>query len=266
MAEDQFMNVKEQWFMYDTIGITPWLEEITHPIPGWFGSFTALANTDALTFFDTRNKSIGLAYNNQESRDQVPFAYIVETLSVGFFGPACASLLSSETIPSDATWIGRMDTMSAFWDNELPQHTSVIFRVNQDERLKGVCSIVPPNYGPVGGCVGQGDFSDATPPAIGGGNYGVHANGMGRAHLKYRWEFPGGIGVPRRATMVVECRLVEWAREVLRDIWGPGYFVMRDYDPDETPENPIKPKPSLFAIQCLVTGRREVQQRGQYHA
>lgn len=266
MAEDQFMNVKEQWFMYDTIGVTPWLDELTHPIPGWFNSFTALGNTDALTFFDTRNKSIGLAYNNQEARDQVPFAYIVETLSVGFFAPACASQLASETIPSDTTWIGRMDTMSAFWDNELPQHTSVIFRVNQDERLKGVCSIVPPNYGPVGGCIGQGDFSDPTPPAIGGGNYGVHANGMGRAHLKYRWEFPGGIGVPRRATMVVECRMVEWARQILRDLWGPGYFVMRDYDPDETPENPITPKPSMFAIQCLVTGRREVQQRGQYHA
>lgn len=261
-----FMNVKEGWFMYDTIAVTPYQSEITHPIPGWYSTFTALANTDSLTFFDTRNKSIGLAYNNQDARDQLPYAYVVETLSVGFFAPGCASQLSASTIPVAPPWIGRNDEMSAFWDIELPQHTSVIFRVNQDERLKGVCSIVPPNYGPVGGCIGQGDLSDPAAPAIGGGNYGVHASGMGRAHLKYRWEFPGGIGVQRRATMVVECRIVEWAREVLRSIWGPGWFPMRDYDSDETPENPIAPKPSFFAIQCLLTGRREVQQRGQYHA
>lgn len=272
MPEDQFMNVKEHWFLYDTIGVSPWVDAIDHPPNGWFGTFLGMSNSDSITFFDTRNKQIGLAYNNQESRDQVPYAYIVESLSVGFFAASCATQISSDTIPQDTTWIGRHDAVSAFWDTELPQHTSVIFRVNQDERLKGVCSIVPPNYGPVGGCIGQGDLADPGSvgpppvPALGGGDFTVQAAGMGRAHLKFRWEFPGGIGVPRRATVVVECRLTEWARTALAALWGPGYFIMRDWDSDETPTNPIAPKWSFFGIQCLLTGRREVQQRGQYHA
>jgi hypothetical protein len=263
-----YQNVKEQWFMYDSFAVSPWVETAPHPPSGWFSTFVALSNTDSVTFFDSRNKQIGLAYNNQDSRDQLSYAFVVQSISIGFFAPTCSSMLASNVIPSDTTWIGRNDEMSSFWNNELPQHTSLIFRVNQDERLKTVCSMVPPSYGPVGQCIGQGDLSDTTgpAPAIGGGNYTVSAGGMGRSHLKFRWEFPGGIGVPKRATMVAECRFTEWAREALRSLWGPGYFVMRDHDPDETPENPIAPKPSMFIMQCLLTGKREVQQRGEYHA
>lgn len=254
----QFKNVKEQWYLYDTVAVSPWVNTLAHPIPGWFPTFNDLSQTDDVTFFNTRNKSIGLAYNNQESRDQIPFALTAETLSVGFFAPACSSQLG--TLDED-TYRGRVDGISSWWENELPQHTSVVFRVNQDERLKTNCMLVAPCYGPVGSAMGQGDLA-----AAGGNNGSVTIGGNGRAHLKYRWNFPTGIGIPRRATMAVTLRFVEFARYVLGRLWGPGNNEFINYVAGDPPTSELVYKPTMFMIQVLVTGRRQVQQRGEYHA
>lgn len=252
-----YMNVKEQWFLYDTVAISPWIDSLSHPIPGWYNSFNALGNDDNISFFTSRNKSIGLSYNNQESRDQLPFALVADTLSVAFIAPACSSQLG--TLDQES-YRGRMDTMSAFWSCELPQHTSVIFRTNQDERLKMVCAMAPPGYGDVGMSMGQGDIA-----AQGGISGSTSMMGWGRAHMKYRWEFPTGIGIPRRATIGVDLRLVEWARTALQSIWGPGNNEIW-ITTDEGSTWSKAYKYSMFMIQVLITGRRQVQQRGQYHA
>jgi hypothetical protein len=250
-----FMNVKEKWFMYDTIAVTPYLDKLTHPISGWYNSFVNFAQSDSLTFFDSRNKSIGLAYNNQDSRDQIPYALVAESISVGFFAPATASQVGELTT---GTYRGRVDTISAFWDHEMPQHASATFRVNQDDRLKTNVAMLSPGYGPVGSATGQGDTS-----AVGGNCSSVHASGNGMAHLKYRWDFPTGIGIPRRATVALDMRLTEWARKTLSQIWGPGLVEFVDYD-DGSHVQAFRP--SFFMIQCLIEGKRQVQQRGEYHA
>lgn len=251
------MNVKENWFLYDTVAVSAFNNTLSHPIPGWYSTFAALAASDSVSFFDSRNKSIGLAYNNQESRDQIPFALSAQSISIGFFAPA----VSSQVGGAVSTYRGRVDNISAFWDNELPQHTSCIFRVNQDERLKMNCAMMNAGYGPVGGAMGQGDFS-----LSGGRCASVHASGMGMSHLNFRWEFASPIQIPRRATLSADVRFVEWARTVLGDLWGPGYMFMRDSDPGGTPEHPGVYLPTMFMIQCLITGPRQVQQRGEYHA
>lgn len=256
---NEYMNVKEPWFLYDTVAVSSWVDTLDHKPSGWYGTFAGFSGADAISFFDSRNKSIGLAYNNQESRDQVPYALVVETLSIGFFAPATGSQIG--TVPSGESGIpGRADQVSTWWEIELPQHTSCVFRVNQDDRLKTNCAMLSPGYGPVGGMMGQGDMAADQ----GGRNTTVHAQGMGISHLKYRWKFPTGIGVPRRATMVVELRMVEWARDVLDTLWGPGQAIYRDSELPDVGEEITKP--TMFMIQCLVTGRREVQQRGEYHA
>jgi hypothetical protein len=251
-----FQNVKESWFMYDTIAVSPWLENLSHPISGWYETFVDLSDSDSVTFFDSRNKSIGLAYNNQDSRDQIPYALVAESISVGFFAPATASQVG--TLDEGDTR-GRIDQMSSFWDNELPQHASATFRVNQDERLKTTCAMLAPGYGPVGGSMGQGDTS-----TVGGVSSTVHANGFGTAHFKYRWNFPTGIAIPRRATVAVQLRFSEWARAALAQIWGPGNIHLKNYVDEESTE--VVYKPTMFMIQCLIQGKRQVQQRGEYHA
>lgn len=251
----QYMNVKEKWFYYDTVMVSPWVATLSHPIPGWYSSFAQMATVDSLSFFNSRNKSIGLAYNNQEARDQLPFALVAETVSIGFFAPATSTQYGTpcESFPVK----GRIDMLSAWWETEIPQHASAIFKVNQDERLKINCAMVPPSYGPVGTALGQGDTS-----TINGQSASTHTAGMGTPHLKYRWEFAaGGIGIPRRATMSVDVRFTEWVKTWLGSLWGPGNIEF------VTAPTPLYVQiPSCFMVQCMVTGRREVQQRGEYHA
>lgn len=311
----KFMNVKEQWFLYDTILVSPWISRLPFQIPGWFSTFLQIGQTDDLSFFTTRNKSIGLAYNNQEARDQIPFALIADSLSVDFFAPSIANHkgiqhvmtnwwdecppapgelqywpqhpeeLGGGTIADDLRLLGRVDCMSPFWEAELPQHTSVVFRTNQDERLRTVASMLPPGYGPIGHVRGQGSLNARCPfppvysdgpiveqnpdmPPIGGESGSVNAGGQGRAHLKYRWEFEGGIGIQRRATISVELRFSEWARRVLQSLWGPGQLVFWPYDTTEDVNTPASYPDyyhAAFGIQVALAGRREVQQRGQYH-
>lgn len=255
---NEFMNVKESWFLYDTVCVSPFVDSLTHPISGWYASFADLGGSDSVSFFDSRNKSIGLAYNNQDSRDQIPYALVAESISVGFFAPSTASQVGTlDQYP----YRGRVDTISAFWDNDLPQHASATFRVNQDDRLKTCCALLAPGYGSVGSACGQGDTS-----VVGGQSNSVHASGMGTAHLKYRWNFPTGIGIPRRATLCVNVRFTEWARAALQAIWGPGNIELKDYVPGEPPTSEQVYRPTMFMIQCLVQGKRQVQQRGEYHA
>lgn len=251
----QFMNVKEKWFYYDTVLVSPGVSLLNQPIPGWYPSFSQLATSDSITFFNSRNNSIGLAFNNQESRDQVPFALIAETVSIGFFGSAISSQYG---VPCDPRPVrGRVDFLSSWWQDEVPQHTSAIFKVNQDERLKTNCAMLPPSYGPIGNVQGQGDTS-----TLQGNSGAVALGGMGTTHLKYRWEFAAsGIGIPRRATMSVEIRFTEFVKDWMSNLWGPGYL---DFCTSYSPT--FIRIPSVFMIQCLVTGRREVQQRGEYHA
>jgi hypothetical protein len=58
-------------------------------------------------------------------------------------------------------------------------------------------------------------------------------------------------------------RLTEWARKTLSQIWGPGLVEFVDYD-DGSHVQAFRP--SFFMIQCLIEGKRQVQQRGEYHA
>jgi hypothetical protein len=254
----KYMNVKEKWYLYDTIAVSPYVATLAHPIPGWYETFNDIAAADDLTFFNSRNKSIGLAYNNQESRDQIPYALEAESISVGFFAPATSSQVG--TLDQE-TYRGRVDTISSYWENELPQHTSMIFRVNQDERLKTTCAMVAPGYGPVGHSMGQGNTSNNN-----GSCTSVTAGGFGRSHLKYRWEFPTKIGIPRRATVAVTLRFVEWVRYNMAKLWGPGNIQLRNYVPGDPPSTETVYKPTMFFIQCLITGTRQVQQRAEYHA
>lgn len=254
----RFMNVKEKWFLYDTVTVSEYNSTLPHAVPGWYNSFNALGAATDMAFFNVRNKSVGLAYNNQESRDQIPFALVVETMSVGFFAPACSSQLG--TLDQEA-YRGRVDQISAWWESELPQHTSVIFRVNQDERLKSNCAIVPPCYGSIGSAMGQGDLA-----ANGGNNSSVTLGGFGRSHLKYRWNFPTGIGVPRRATLNVTLNFTEWVRDCLSRLWGPGNNEFINYVAGPPESEELVYRPSMFLVQVLLTGTRQVQQRGEYHA
>lgn len=256
-----FMNVREKWFMYDTVMISAYVDSLSHPIPGWYPSFAAMSQVDEISFFNQRNRSIGIAYNNQDARDQVPFALVAESISVNFYACACSSQYGA--LSGTNTHRGRTDVVSTFFENEVPQHCSAIFRTNQDERLKINTAMIPASTRPIGYSMGQGDTVEFF-----GSSASVTAGGMGKPELKYRWEFGAdGIGIPRRATLSVSLRWVEWLRDVFSRLWGPGYIKFwNEVAAQPAPTHAEVFLPSAFLIQCLITGSRQVQQRGEYHA
>jgi hypothetical protein len=102
--------------------------------------------------------------------------------------------------------------------------------------------------------MGQGDLSTQY-----GHSTSTTAGGMGTDHLKYRWNLDN-MGIPRRATLSVGLRFTEWVKTWLAAIWGPG---ANSFATRESTDVYI---PSAFIMQVLIEGRRQVQQRGEYHA
>lgn len=263
---EKYLNVRERWTLYDTVLISGDVANLPTPVSGWFSTFAQLGSMDAITFFDSRNRSIpgGIAYNNLDSQDQLSFPFWAESISVAFFSPSSgSSMFEAQTTPAPYSTI-RTDYVCPFFEFELPTHAAMKFRTNQDERLTLNAMMAEPGYGPIGHAMGQGDMG-----FFRGVGYSYSVGGQGRAHPKFRWMFSKHLGIEKRATISVEIRFSEWARNALQSIWGPGYQQfwphtgVSNYD---VPANYARMRYQTFGIQAAISGYREVQQRGQYHA
>lgn len=250
------MNVGERWTMFDTVMISPFVANLGNNAPaGWFESFVDLGLADSIPFFNIRNQSIGRPYNNQATRDQLPYAIRLKSIGIAFIAPSIASQIGAEGPSAEAG--NRVDHLSAFFEADLPTHASFTFKVNQDERLITTAFMCPPGYGPTGGgFVHEGNTAGAD-VSVGS----VQAVSQGEPDLGVRWIFPIDIDMPRRASVSAEIRLTEYARQFLQALWGPGYLNFHD----NTTGNPSALYPCAFMIQITLHGERLVQQRGEAH-
>lgn len=253
MMSPEFQNVEEDFELYDTVGVYRDLNELGNIPPGWFTTFSALSNANALSFFDMRNRAnTDLAYNNQDTRDQTAFALKIKGISVAFWAATCAPLrMQGSAVPDQ---VNRF--MNPFWELDLPQHASLIFRIQQDEKLKINALMAPSGSGPVGG--GYGQFSALG--ASGSPLPGITANSQGITHRQNQWQFPTILGIPRRASIGVRIELSEWARNILRTEFGPFSYVFVNGEAEADFVN------VMFGITVTLTGKRLVQQRGELHA
>ena len=178
-----------------------------------------------------------------------------------------------------ADMTNREELHSAWWEGDLANHASLVFKTNQDERLKGPVTMFPPGYGPVGGGWGWGSpaglaldrggerTSWSIPCATTVTNLQTVQNG--HPDIRQRWEFPIDLEVPKRANMSVVIKLSLYAKELLKAIPGPHWWEWLD-----TVTVPIEGDPSVtkvvkaacFGVQCTINGERLIQQRGDYHA
>ena len=252
------MNVKEDFTLFDSIMVYKDLADLGNHPPGWFTSFAAMSNANTISFFDMRNMgSCDRAYCNQDTRDQTAFAMLIEQIGVRFWGPG---LQFQATSPDGFGLTIDQIAELAWWEGELAQHTSVRFRVNQDEKLKAPAIMLPPGCGPVGS--GYGNMG-----AIGAGGSTRHSPyqnvSQGVAHVKDMWPFPMVIEIPRRASISVQLELAEYAKQVLRTMPGPGYYAFPTPDSTAAPTNFFG---CAYGISVTIKGKRLVQQRGQLHA
>ena len=244
-----FANVPEAWTLQDTILVTGQALALDWH-DGYFPTFSIAGQANNFPFFNVRNRNHGLPYNNQDTRDQMAYAFEAWSLGVDFWAPQIQTQFSG--LPPDTAH----SQMSTVWQCDIPRHASVTFNINQDERLKTQVCMAPSGMGPVGGGVAQGIQA-----AAGGGvNVIKGVTSMGDADITNRWKFPNPLRIPRRAALSAVIQLSEFGRNLLQAM--PGPFHYRFYDD----QGADAMRWSCFGITMTLTGKRLVQERGQYHA
>lgn len=241
-------NVSESWVLYDTVLVAPEISTIASYRDGYFSTFAALGAATSIPFFNVRNRTHGLAYNNQDTRDQLPYVMKIYSIGVSFFSPSTTTFTQSSN--------GAQRTAMDVWESEIPKHTSLTLTTNQDDRLQIGCLLAPPGYGIQVSGAAQGEVETAhSYPAIQKISWC-----QGVPELTNKWGFKKPLEVPRRANLSVKLELTEYARELLGVVPGPYYQRFLDKTSQWTAQ------PGVYGIQVTLGGVREVQQRGQYHA
>jgi hypothetical protein len=285
------MNVKQPIILTDTVLCSKWVGQMTDRPPGWFTSFAGLGAARELPFMNVRNSTVGIMWNNQDARDQLPFGMRIQSIGVKFFGPVCASQLTGcvrsdqgvdldfepveddeFTDPSYINLLNREELHSAMWEADLPNHCSLTLTTNQDIRLRAPVAMLTPGYGPIGGGWGWGSPGTWQPYAGGEAPEISCADGCtnletiqhGDADIRQRFEFPVRLDVPKRANLAVKIKLSQYASDLLQAIHGP-YWHRWPAEQNEDFGIVKKVSAALFAIQVTIRGESLIQQRGDYH-
>jgi len=250
-----YTNVGEHWALYDTVMVGQTSRD-TVDQPGWYATLAALGAANRLFFFNQRTRASGLAYCNQDVRDQMPYAFRIYSCGVTFWA---SSMSESEKWKPDGEYY-ESNAPAHIFKTDLPRHASFTLQVQQDELLKTTPMLVPSGYGPSGGGVGRGSIFSAYSAGV---DKVFTAMGQSTPHLTNRWDFPQPLEVPRNAALSVNMVFSEYARGLLAELtkedWqdmttGNGHAV------DESFESK-----SYYGIQVSLVGERLVQQRGAYH-
>jgi len=248
----KFTNVGENWKLYDTVLIGDYAEDMDFHV-GYFTTYAALGAANVIPFFNVRNRNHGLAYNNQDTRDQLPYVFHIYSIGVTFWTPS-----TTDYAAYDPAIVGAQVKNHHIFSVELPKHASLLLKTNQDERVELSALMAPAGYGIAMGGLAQGDpEASYTYPNVSHFNFN-----QGIAEWGNVWGFRKPLEIPRTANLSVEINFSEYARQLLQGMIGPHYQPMQDVAND----NSFFGAASCSGIQVTLQGKREVQQRGQYHA
>jgi hypothetical protein len=252
MTTKPFTNVREQRAVYDTILLTP---EKNLDVTGWFSQYSSFAAQPEHAFFNVRNRNVGIAYNNQDKRDSVPYPIRAESIGVAFFGPSIKTL---QNLPPNQELQQFSDQMVWWWEHDLPRHCSIEFRVNQDEIIACNSFCCSPGYGPTGGGFGRGGWAKTSGQNERQISMAKGYVTQGIPDISNRWPFPKKLEIPRDASISGVIKVNEYARKAI-DKFPNRYIVTLNY------ENEYRPIIPYFGIQISIFGQMLLQQRGQYH-
>lgn len=238
----EYVNAKEKFELHDSIliGKDKWIVSR----PGWFQDFQGFAASQKHSLFKTRSLSdVGIAYNNMDTRDQMPFAFEVESIGISFAAPLGVVGENSDFSSNDNNLIGPI------WVNDIPRLIGFRFKVRTDEKLLHNCELAPEGSGGVGFmAAGATIFPDLS---------AMTNVTQGEPDLENRWPFPEPIGIPRGASFSVELELSPYAVELLRSF--PDY---NNYTFGIEPGTEIA---AVASIRASLIGNRFVQQRNELH-
>jgi hypothetical protein len=238
------VNATEIWPLYDSVMICNAVTTL-YPKANWYAQYSDFADPAEIPFFNVRNRSIGMQYNNFDSSEKLPFVYHIYGLAISVQAPIVSQIKIGEDNPTAANQTRPGDL---FFATELARHSAFILKVGQDEKMVNATNLLPPGSGVHG-------FADMFNKA--GNNAGSMPSNLqnGVPEHKNVWAFPEPIAVPRDRNVSGTLVLSSYMRESLKKCIGPGNYLN-----DDTADHPNK-YPAASVIRATLIGKREVQLR-----
>jgi hypothetical protein len=258
------VNAEEPWILYDTVQIREPSKEFPIPNGNGFPNLAALAAAQSVNLFNVRaigDPGVGEAYNNLDSRDSMPFAFVLRTFGLTFQSPR--ALVMKPDFDQTGNLIGQNGALCALWEQEMVRHVGVHLKISQDEKLLAASMFCPEGTGLSGfGIAGPTVGAYGATAPIGAASFATGAAQVGVDHLSNRWTWPRGVNVPKGCNLSVQLVFSEYGKALLK-LFG-GTPVEYDFATGDI-VTPVKHFPGMFSIRASLIGTRLVQQRNELH-
>jgi hypothetical protein len=231
-------NVRESWILYDTVRIREDIGDEPNSQQLGYPSFVALQAAQEVPFLNIRNSSIaGQQYCNLDKTDSLAWAFSAESIGVEFFYPT----------PYNSQIAVSADAAAKMFCEVLPAHTVLIFSIRQDDRLIIRPAMCPPGYGFYGNTSYLSSFNHQF----------AMIGSMGTPHMSNRFQWTGeALEIPRDTP--IKARLIF-------SPYGKRILAALPLNPVDFNEGPAGEMENEAQIVVTIRGKREVQQRGEYH-
>jgi len=196
-------NWGRYWQIFDTCNIGP---EVSDKVPGWFESFTEMAEATSIPFLNVRNSSIaGETYTNITSTDKIPWWMDLMSIGLRFKFPDPAVNVGDEHLG--------ITTMAKQFCALLPEHARFTFEIKSYTFIDMLAAHMPAGFRP------QGHFE------MGVGTNTGFTSLIGNSDNKMdnRWKFLGKIRLPIDTPIRAKLVLDDFAKDMLT-LWDevPG--------------------------------------------
>ena len=94
-ASKKFMNVAENWVLYDTVLIGSYVSSMDYNT-GYFATYAAMGGVTTIPFFNVRNRSHGLPYNNQDQQSQLPYVFKIYSVGISWWAPGTTTYAAGD--------------------------------------------------------------------------------------------------------------------------------------------------------------------------
>lgn len=233
-----YQNVRESWPIYDTvlIGLT---EAQAAKYPGGFQTFTQMSQQDEIPFLNIRNSSeAGLSYTNISSKDKTPWPYYLDSFGMRFIYPTPNANGSAEH--------SAVLACSKIFETEILDHCYFQFSIREDIRLTIKPAMMQAGFGPQG-------FMAAVNTQ---NSFFVSNITNGQPNMGNRWRNVGyTMDIPRDTPIKGVIRFSPYGKLLLQQLNTVAGF---DFEEQDTFQ-------ALARIELSLFGKRDVQQRGEYH-
>lgn len=227
------LRAREQWERYDTVIVGQGAQDQSK---GWFNNFAGFAGVSQISWFQSRDSNVDLAWTNQKS-ERYDYAQDLYKCNIEFLSPAYQAEFDSLGEAQKAGLI--------IWTQELPKALGFeVLLADADIIAQGPGTAFMAGRGNAGGYA-----TDTGSAFVSGGNNGL-------AMQDNAWSFPEPIMIAAKAKLTVRAFIGAPIKNLLAQLPGPGTIQI----PNGL--GGYIEAPNWYGIRVTFRGPRYLQLRG----